>query len=551
MTSAVKPELAAYYTPLEIAAVLTDWAVTTTECSVFDPSFGGCAFVYGALASLRRLGASRPGQQIFGVDIDDAAQQHLAPVLEAGGSLTQFPVADFFSLPCNCAPWNEFDAIVGNPPYIRHHSLSEKQRKAAVKALESIGARLSGRSSYWAYFVVYALRFLKRGGRMALVLPGAFLHADYAAPVRQTITDCFGEVSIILLQERQFGGTDEESVIVCGKDAHFPHRRLRIGSITSPEHLKGALDRPDRYLRTWSAIDQTSYLSAIVPPEALDVLQRMRKGGEAILAGDWVRAHIGVVTGSNDYFVRSQADLVRDGIPIGYTRPILRRSIHAKGLFAKDERLADSLGSRGKDRLLVIPSDESLPTQVQAYVEHGERLGLYHRAKCRAREPWYSLPVPAIPPAFLTAMTADWPRIIVNQSRYACTNNIYRLEWLVEREDSDWVRLALGALSSVGQLSAELVGRSYGGGVLKLEPREFVEWVIPVLPIDVAREIAPEVDAALFLSNKRLATEIVDAAIVRSTRLCGVADLEYVRIARDMLRDRRRLTPQTRNSVPA
>ncbi|MGI6379306.1 MAG: N-6 DNA methylase [Anaerolineae bacterium] len=544
--SAVKAELAAYYTPPAIATVLTDWAVTSTECSVFDPSFGGCAFIYGALASLQRLGASRPGQQIYGVDIDGDAQQHLKPVLDAGGSLSQFPVADFFSLPRNRPPWTEFDAIVGNPPYIRHHSLSHQQRDAAVKAVESIGAKLSGRSSYWAYFAVYAMSFLKPGGRMALVLPGAFLHADYAAPVRQAITDSFGEVSIILLQDRVFDNTDEESVIVCGTDAHLAPRRLRIGSVSSLEQLRGALERPDQHLRTWSASGQTSYLSAIVPPEALDVLQRMRKGGEAVLAGNWVHARIGVVTGSNDFFVRSHNDLERDGIPIGYSRPILRRSSHAKGLFATDERLGAFYGSTGRSRLLVLPPDEALPTRLQDYVEHGNTLGLCHRAKCRAREPWYSLPVPAIPPAFLSAMTADWPRIIINQSQYACTNNIYHLEWLRERDDSDWVRLALGSLSSASQLSAELVGRSYGGGVLKLEPREFAGWVIPVLPIDVAREIAPEVDAALFLSNKQLATEIVDAAIVQSMRLCGVADLESIRVARDLLRCRRRPAPRVK-----
>lgn len=534
--------LDSYYTPVEMAKILADWAITSPRDTVFDPSFGGCAFITGALEALRRLGSLRPGRQIYGVDIDREAAGHLERVLAEGGSPDQFCEADFFALPRGRAPWAAFDAVLGNPPYLRHHRLSQEQRALAAKAVGSVGMTLSGRSSYWAYFVVYALGFVRRGGRLAMVLPGAFLHADYATPVRQRVIDTFGEVEIYLLQERVFEDVDEESVIVCGKNALHAHRELRIGTVRNLEHLAKALHRPETHLDTWSHPRQTTALAAIIPSEALDVLSHLKTAGFAIEAGDWVRARIGVVTGSNKHFILSSSEVVQRQIPVELTAPILRRASHAKGLFATDDRLSQFYGADGRSQLLVLPPNQPLSAPVRAYLElESVAVNATKRAKCRGRTPWYAVPDTESPSAFLCPMAADWPRIIVNQSRYTCTNNIYRLEWGQPRDDVDWLRFALGALSSVSQLSAELVGRSYGGGVLKLEPGEFTKWVIPVLPTELAGSICQDVDSALLASDAQRATEIVDSALVDGAGCLSPTDLQSVRAARDLLRDRRRL----------
>jgi adenine-specific DNA methylase len=537
---ATKATLGAFYTPPAIADALTRWAVTDAQSRIFDPSFGGCAFIYGALKSLEGLGATQPGKQIFGVDIDSDALRYLGPVIEAGGSLDQFLLADFFSLPHGVAPWTVFDAIVGNPPYLRHHLLSEQQQQLATEALKSTNRELSGRASYWAYFILYALNFLKRGGRMALVLPGAFLHADYASSVRKMVVSSFGEVNILLLEERVFDDTSEESVIVCGKDAHLPHRALRIGCVSDSEHLSKALEHPHEYLRRWPGTENASWLSAIVAPAALEALAYLQQNESAILAGDWVRARIGVVTGANDYFILPKEWLLQNTVPDDLTRPILRRSSHVAGLCATDEQLSMFYGASSPSQLLVIPKDAPVPPTVRSYLAIGDKLGIGQRAKCRGRSPWYSLTDTEPPDAFLSAMTADWPRIIVNNSSYTCTNNIYRLEWCRPRERMDWLRFALASLSSPSQLSAELVGRSYGGGVLKLEPNEFARWLIPLLPDDIAHSIAPEVDVALRCGDMSRATELVDGALMRCGQGYDRTTLDTIRQARDQLRARRR-----------
>lgn len=534
-----KAKLAAFYTPLEIASVLTDWAITGAHCTVFDPSFGGCAFLYGALSSLRRFGSSKPGRQLYGVDIDADALNHLDPVLREGGSLSRFPIMDFFSLPRGHSPWTKFDAVVGNPPYLRHHSLTRDQQERAAKVLESLGIRLCGTASYWAYFTACAPSYLRPGGRMAMVLPGAFLHADYASPVRKLMIDTFEEVNIILLHDRLFSDTIEESIILCGKNAYRPHRRLRVGSVHDLEHLQAALEQPCDHLVSWPSESSDDWLTAIVAPQARQVLADLRASGVAVEAGEWVQARIGVVTGDNDFFIVSSDQLLASGIPDTCSRPIIRRSSHVKGLFASDEQLSELYGNSGRNQLLVLPSGDDLPSPVRAYLEWGKRRGADQRTKCRMRRPWYSISDTASPSAFVPAMSGYWPRIIINRSKYTCTNNIYRLEWSTPRDDVDWIRLALGSLSTASQLSAELVGRSYGGGVLKLEPREFARWLIPLLPSQTALKILDQVDAALLADNPSRATAIVDTALGHTSPYYGPDELGYLREARDLLRRRR------------
>ncbi|MGV7904611.1 SAM-dependent methyltransferase, partial [Mycobacterium kansasii] len=47
--------------------------------------------------------------------------------------------------------------------------------------------------------------------------------------------------------------------------------------------------------------------------------------------------------------------------------------------------------------------------------------------------------------------------------------------------------LGFAALNSVTVLHAEIVGRSYGGGILKIEPREADRWLVPSPDLVVAR----------------------------------------------------------------
>ena len=257
--------------------------------------------------------------------------------------------------------------------------------------------------------------------------------------------------------------------------------------------------------------------------------------------GEWVKTRIGVVTGNNNFFILSREEQERTGISNECFKPIIRRASHLTGLSIRDKDLESITANGSKSQLLVVDTAESeLPEPLQAYIQQGQEMGVSNAQKCRARQPWYAVPHTFIPPAFMPCMVAAWPRVVVNQSQFTCTNNILRLLWKDECPEGDWVRLALGTLSSLSQLSAELVGRSYGGGVLKLEPNELAQLTVPLVPVETCEELASHVDSLLRQRKFAEATEAVDVVLQVENIGLSAAMQEQIRQARNQLFLRRR-----------
>ncbi len=533
--------LAAYYTPPEIAQILTDWAIKNASDTVLDPSFGGCSFLYASLKTKKKLGADRPGEQIFGVDIDPGAYGYLDLLLDAGAHPTQFITDDFFSVHPEQFSSALFSAVVGNPPYIRYHDIPSKLQERAAARLNEFGIQISGRASYWAFFLLYSMQFLRVGGRLAMILPGAILHTDYAAQVRTLFTDFFKRVTIILLRERVFEGTDEESVLVCASGAREGHETLNVIAVENTHALAQVVRNIDEDTGTLvqHLEGDGGWLRGLVEPATLEMYDELAQSSKALRLGNWVTTRIGVVTGHNNFFIISDEKQEHLGIPDKYLIPIIRRANHLKGVYVTDTDLIRFRENGNRYLLLTLRPDEDIPESIQTYLQFGEQLGVPKARKCSDRKAWYAVPHTFIPSAFMPIMSASWPRLVVNQSGYTCTNNILRLEWHEGKADHEWFLLSLGTLSSLSQLSAELVGRSYGGGVLKLEPRELAELVIPLLPQKYVGELTEKINTLLWHDRTREATDIVDAALVYSGVLTTQA-LILIRRTRDMLFLRRR-----------
>jgi len=76
-----------------------------------------------------------------------------------------------------------FDAVIGNPPWIRQESFSED--KPALKQLYSV---YHGVADLSTYFVELGNSFLKEGGRFGFIIPNKFVRANYGGALRNFLT---------------------------------------------------------------------------------------------------------------------------------------------------------------------------------------------------------------------------------------------------------------------------------------------------------------------------------------------------------------------------
>jgi adenine-specific DNA-methyltransferase len=104
--------------------------------------------------------------------------------------------------------------------------------------------------------------------------------------------------------------------------------------------------------------------------------------------------------------------------------------------------------------------------------------------------------------------------------------------------------LCVAFYNSLTLLSAEIVGRSYGGGVLKLEPTEAERLLVPSFESSIGRQL-PAVDRLLRAGELDAVIDAVDSLVLPPLGLVDT-DIRRLRSARQQLLARR----QGRNGKP-
>jgi adenine-specific DNA-methyltransferase len=149
-----------------------------------------------------------------------------------------------------------------------------------------------------------------------------------------------------------------------------------------------------------------------------------------------------------------------------------------------------------------------LPEAVQKYVAFGQSAGSNDGFKCRIRKRWYVVPSIWTPDAFMLRQVHGYPKLILNQARATCTDTIHRVRF---REKANGRMIVAAFLNSLTFAFSEVTGRSYGGGVLELEPNEAERLPLPLknaesLELDLIHDmlLSERIDDALNKTDKVL-----------------------------------------------
>ncbi|GIL40796.1 N-6 DNA methylase [Roseiterribacter gracilis] len=485
-----------YYTPPPIAEFLGAWALEKNPSTVLEPGCGDGSF-------LRALGTvAKKKLRVLGIERDKNEARKAQAVVTFGNfdATSQVRTADFFDWVLQNKA--TFDSIVGNPPFIRYQYLEPDQQSAAEKLFASHGLPFTKHTNAWVTFVLASMAALNPGGRLAMVVPSELLHVLHASGLRQYLLQHCATIQIVDIQEIVFGDTLQGTVLLLAEKRErgdTSPARLAIKRIANAEAIWKRSSKLFTDVDWVIGADLTyKWMAAYLSKDERLLLADLTQRGAAVAFNDVAKVDVGMVTGANKFFLVTD-ETVREHKLEAYAVPMFGRSDHVSGVIYGARDHADNAKRGQPTNFLDFSSvGARMPANVKRYLALGEEEGIHRRFKCRVRKPWYVVPSIYATPVGMLKRCHHFPRLVRNKLGAYTTDTAYRIDAISKIYPPD--TLVASFVNSLTALSAELVGRHYGGGVLELVPSEIERLALPSLPAKFPAQLV-ELDKAVRAST--------------------------------------------------
>ena len=489
-----------FYTPIPIAAFILKWGINgSSEYDILEPSCGDGVF-------LEQLKENKHNfKSVTAIEFDEVEAEKADKIKLSNKNV----INTDFHLYCN-ETTQKFDFVVGNPPYIRYQYFQEDQQNEAIKVFNRAKLKYSKLTNAWVSFVVGSSLLLKEKGKIGFVVPAELLQVSYAQQLREFLAQFYNKINIISFEKLVFPDIQQEVVLLLceknGSDSHLiEHLELRDASDLSTldiNRLKSPTKKIDFKSNKW-----TYYF---LEQEEIDFLEQVAKKRKVPAIENYANVEVGITTGANNYFTVPYSTVVFYRLE-DFAKPMVGRSVQVNSVIFSNEDWLKNQQTEAKANLLVFPAKAKLNghTGVKDYLQYGESIGINKGYKTGIRDDWFVIPSIKLSDALFIRRNNLYPRLILNEARAYTTDTMHRV---FIKKDTDKNAFIASFYNSLSLAFSEIVGRSYGGGVLELMPSEAGKILLPyqtnnadlLATIDKMMRAKKSIDEILKITNKQI-----------------------------------------------
>jgi hypothetical protein len=480
---------------------MASWVTETLPETLFDPAVGPGTF----LSAARVVGYTGPfdGFELHEVALTDGERPGLTQK-----DFSRIQIADFISSPVP----RTYPAIISNPPYIRHHRLSG-QRKSELRTMAQriLGFALDGRVGLHVYFLLKCLEHLSPRGRLAFLLPADVCEGVSSRALWNRLCERYRLEAILTFDESAapFPQVDTNAMVILmshsAPSSHFEWMRVEKQNIGSILHaLRPAENGQDAMSSSFCQKRELTEalatgLSRPPRPTAL----------HGVPLSHFARVVRGIATGANEFFFLTREQVKSLGIAPRFFLRAIGRTRDCRGNVLHPSTL-EQLDQAGRPTWLLNLDNtpkERLPASLQSHLEHGEQQQLHQRSLIQSRRPWYKMEQRVAPPILFAYLGRRDCRFILNEAGVVpLTGFLCVYPW---DSDPEMVRRLWRALNHPSTLqSLAFTGKSYGGGALKVEPRQLDNLEIPLSVLQEVGLESPEVATELVFLEKAATKQV-------------------------------------------
>lgn len=493
-------QLGQFATPHQLAVAIAAQSLKLLDAnkvSFLDPAIGTGSF-YSAL----ELAASQTDITITKASGFELDPHYAKPAIDLWqNSKLDYHLADFTHI---TPPNKQYNLVICNPPYIRHHHIKQDKKQLQQLAKTHGNMTLSGRAGLHCYFMALAHRWMTPAGIGAWLIPSEFMDVNYGQGVKDYLLN---QVSLLHMHRfdanaKQFDDAQVSSVIVWFKNQKPAFDNKARNNVTNKQNQAVRLTFGDLHA---PSIDKTITTTALANiskwTQAFENKPQKVANENHKTLDDYFTIKRGIATGDNQFFILSKLKIEQLKLPISQFRPMLPSPKQLKLEVIKcDKNGYPTYTQNPTEQLFVLDSHLTIDEiknrhpNLYSYLQQGIEQGVSQRYLCRHRKLWYCqenrptshfycsyIGRPAKPDDLQSPKSTKKPfRFIFNQSDAIVSNSyliLYPKKPIAEQieKDPDMIARLHHMLMQISSDDLLAEARVYGGGMVKLEPKELAK----------------------------------------------------------------------------
>lgn len=457
-----------YYTDRILADYIVNQIELDDRLRILEPSCGDGVF-------LKSIRDNTSDQQIESVEAIEIMKSEINLIKkESWSDKYKIQCTDFLKY-YHRYKKKTFNVVLGNPPYIRYQYLTKAQRNIQSEILEKNGMTPNKLINSWVCFLVACVERLEEKGKIGFVIPAELLQIVYAEQLRQFLIDQLSDMVLITFKELVFDGAEQEVVVLIGtkRAGHDKGKeestKIAVVEFQNLNELKPLKDIDMDYQPIEHSKEKwTKYF---LTPKENECIRNISLRKDFYTFDEISLVNVGITTGNNKYFSIDRETVDQYQLQ-DVVLPLIGRSSHAHGIYFTKEDWNQNITDGTRAYLINFPTDisfEEYPELHQKYILEGEKNGDNKGYKCGIRERWYVVPSVWVPDAFFLRRNNTFPKFVLNNIDAVSTDTMHRIKF---KEGINPKKVLLSYYNSITFAFTEIAGRSYGGGVLEILPRE-------------------------------------------------------------------------------